>query len=159
MGKINVDFVSSLGQTWRAASLWAICLLHNWPDNWASKIYDFDRDTQSDREREGEECNGKLPLGRGKRKAADNLRYGLLFFWPNENLCLAYTKIESVALPRPLPIKCGKGGVVGLCVAVALSFKLKSLTKARKIRETFCYEQFAANSHAPLPPTPLLGKN
>lgn len=95
----------------------------------------------------------------GKRQAADNLRYGLLFFWPNENLCLAYTKIESVALPRPLPIKCGKGGVVGLCVAVGLSFKLKSLTKARKIRETFCYEQFAANSHAPLPPTPLLGKN
>lgn len=67
MGKINVDFVSSLGQTWRAASLWAICLLHNWPDNWASKIYDFDRDTQSDREREGEECNGKLPLGKGGR--------------------------------------------------------------------------------------------
>lgn len=52
MGKINVDFVSSLGLTWRAASLWAICLLHNWPDNWASKIYDFDRDTQ--RETEGE---------------------------------------------------------------------------------------------------------
>lgn len=52
MGKINVDFVSSLGQTWRAASLWAICLLHNWPDNWASKIYDFDRDTQAERDRE-----------------------------------------------------------------------------------------------------------
>lgn len=70
MGKINVDFVSSLGQTWRAASLWAICLLHNWPDNWASKIYDFDRDTQSETEREEEEKSATVNCHWGKGEEA-----------------------------------------------------------------------------------------
>lgn len=43
--------------------------------------------------------------GKGEEAAdADNLRYGLLFFRPNENL----RRRLSGHLPRPLPIKCGK---------------------------------------------------
>lgn len=148
MGKINVDFVSSLGQTWRAASLWAICLLHNWPDNWSSKIYDFDRDTQRERhretqrdtEREGEECNGKLPWWKGGR---------LLITCDTVCCSFGLMKIFAWHTQRSSPLPChahcpsnvAAGGVARLCAAVALSFKLKSLTKARKIRETFCYEQ------------------